>query len=252
MTVVNDNLILVCGRSSAGKSMSLESLKNHKGVMYLNCESGKKLPFKNKFRRMTITDPYDIYDAFDLAEEMGDDIHTIVIDSATYMMEMFESVHVVKSSNTMSAWGDYAQFFKNLMQDYVAKSTKNVIMTAHVADVLNEKEGVMETMVKVKGSLMNNGIESYFSNIVMAKRMTIKELRKLKFENPMLNITEDDEFEGVKYVFQTKHTASTANERIRSPRYMWERNETLIDNNIQSILDRCHEYYAEDEDDDDE
>lgn len=252
MTVVNDNLILVCGRSSAGKSMSLESLKNHKGVMYLNCESGKKLPFKNKFRRMTITDPYDIYDAFDLAEEMGDEIHTIVIDSATYMMEMFESVHVVTSSNTMAAWGDYAQFFKNLMQDYVAKSTKNVIMTAHVADVLNEKEGVMETMVKVKGSLMNNGIESYFSNIVMAKRMTVKELRKLKFENPMLDITEDDEFEGVKYVFQTKHTASTANERIRSPRYMWARNETLIDNNIQSILDRSHEYYTEDEDDDED
>lgn len=37
---VNDNLVLLCGKSAAGKSASLMGLKNPEGVMYLNCEAG--------------------------------------------------------------------------------------------------------------------------------------------------------------------------------------------------------------------
>lgn len=37
---VNDNLILLCGKSAAGKSASLMGLKKPEGVMYLNCEAG--------------------------------------------------------------------------------------------------------------------------------------------------------------------------------------------------------------------
>lgn len=37
---VNDNLVLVCGKSAAGKSASLMGLENQYGVMYLNCEAG--------------------------------------------------------------------------------------------------------------------------------------------------------------------------------------------------------------------
>ena len=41
MTVkVNDNLVLVVGKSAAGKSASLMGLENPEGVMYLNCEAG--------------------------------------------------------------------------------------------------------------------------------------------------------------------------------------------------------------------
>lgn len=39
-TTVNDNLILIGGKSSAGKSASLMGLANPEGVWYLNCESG--------------------------------------------------------------------------------------------------------------------------------------------------------------------------------------------------------------------
>lgn len=37
MTQVNDQLVLICGKSATGKSMCLRNLKN---VLYLNCESG--------------------------------------------------------------------------------------------------------------------------------------------------------------------------------------------------------------------
>jgi len=38
--VVNDNLILLVGKSATGKSAALMGLKNPEGVMYLNCEAG--------------------------------------------------------------------------------------------------------------------------------------------------------------------------------------------------------------------
>lgn len=153
------DLVLIAGASASGKSASLMSLENHEGVLYLNCESGKRLPFPNKFDKHTITDPLQIYEAFDYAETQPH-IHTIVVDSLTFMMDMFESVYVVPSTNTMKSWGDYNQFFKNLMQDKVAKSTKRVVFTAHTLSQLNENEMVMETKIPVKGALKNQGIEA--------------------------------------------------------------------------------------------
>lgn len=37
---VNDHLVLLGGKSAAGKSASLMNIKNPEGVMYLNCEAG--------------------------------------------------------------------------------------------------------------------------------------------------------------------------------------------------------------------
>ena len=104
--------------------------------MYLNCEAGKKLPFRAKFKQYTITDPLQVMEAFEAAETM-EGVHTIVVDSLTYLLDMYESVYVLKSSNTMQAWGQFSQYFKELMQQYVAKSTKNVIFTAHTSDTMN-------------------------------------------------------------------------------------------------------------------
>ena len=66
---MNNNLVLLCGKSATGKSASLEHMKNPEGVMYLNCENNKKLPFKSKFKEYTITDPTDVPDAIKAAED---------------------------------------------------------------------------------------------------------------------------------------------------------------------------------------
>lgn len=238
---MNKRLVLVTGKSASGKSASLQNLKDPEGVLFLNCEAGKDLPFNDKFRKLVVTDPYQVWDAFDKAEQ-SDKIHTIVVDTVTFLMDMFETVHVLPATNTMKAWGDYAQFFKTLMQDKVANSTKNVIMLAHTMDILNENEGVMETLVKVKGSLMNQGIEAFFSTVVSCKKMSLKKLAK--YENPHLIITEDDDINQFKYVYQTRLTKETVNERIRSPMNMWSREETFIDNDAQFLLDQLDEYYT--------
>ena len=39
----NNHLVLVSGKSSSGKSASLMNMDKPEGVMYLNCENGKKL-----------------------------------------------------------------------------------------------------------------------------------------------------------------------------------------------------------------
>lgn len=240
-TPVNDNLVLLGGKSATGKSASLMGLENPEGVMYLNCEAGKKLPFRAKFKQYTITDPLQIYEAFDAAENMPD-VHTIVVDSLTYLMDMYESVYVINSTNTMQAWGQFSQYFKNLMQQYVARSTKNVIFIAHTLDTMNESEMVMETKVPVKGSVKNNGVESYFSVVIASKKVQIKHLKE--YGSPLLNITPEEEALGYKYVFQTKLTKDTVNERLRGPLGLFDTKETFIDNNMQLVLNRLHEYYA--------
>jgi len=237
---MNNNLVLLCGKSATGKSASLQMLKNPEGVMYLNCENNKKLPFKSKFKEYTITDPTDVPDAIDSVQD-NDKIHTIVIDSLTYLMDMYESTKVLTSTNTMKAWGQYAQFMKNMMAQNVANSNKNIIFIAHTSDIFNEAEMVNETMVKVKGSLMNTGVESYFSTVIACKKVPLKHLEDYK--SPMLSYNDEEKLLEYKYVYQTKLTKDTVNERIRSPMRMWDTQETFIDNNLQHILDRLHEYY---------
>jgi len=238
---MNKRLVLIAGKSASGKSASLRNLRVPEGVLFLNCEAGKDLPMPAKFRKLTVTDPYQVWDAFDKAEQ-SEKIHTLIIDTFTFLMDMFESVHVLPSTNTMAAWGQYAQFVKTLMQDKVANSTKNVIVLAHTMDILNETEGVMETLVKVKGSTMNQGVEAFFSTVVSCKKLTLKKLEKYK--NPHLVITPEEEAVGFKYVFQTLLTKETVNERIRSPMGLWTREETFIDNDAQFLLDQLNQYYA--------
>jgi len=238
---INDHLVLLCGKSATGKSASLMNLDNPEGVLYLNCEAGKRLPFKSKFIQKTVTDPLQVNEAFEWAESQPQ-IHTIIIDSLTYLLDMYESVYVLNAANGMQAWGQFAQYFKTLMQGYVAKSTKSVIFTAHTLDTLNEAEMIMETKVPVKGALKNNGIESYFSVIIASKKVPLKTLKD--YESALLTITPEETALGFKYVFQCKLTKETVNERLRGPLGLFENKETYIDNNVQLVLNKLSDYYA--------
>lgn len=239
MSDVNDQLVLICGVSATGKSACLRNLEN---VLYINCEAGKKLPFKpKKFKEIVITDPYQVYECFEWAETQPE-IKYIVTDGLNFLMDMFESEYIIDSSNTMKGWSDYAQFFKKLMQQYVSKSTKNIIFTAHTKDEIND-EKIKETAVPIKGALKNQGIEAYFSTIVSTKKVKTKELEKYK--NPLLNITAKEQSLGFKYVFQTQLTEDTVNERMRSSMGLFSDEETYIDNDAKLLMDRLNEYYAD-------
>ena len=237
---MNDHLVMISGKSSTGKSSSLRNLAKPESVMYLCTENNKRLPFKSGFKEYNITDPLQVIEAFEKAEEM-DKIETIIIDSLTFLMDQYESQYVLTSTNKMTAWGEFAQYFKNMMTLNVARSSKNVIFTAHTLDIMNEADMCLETKIPVKGSLKNNGLESYFSTVVSTKVLPLNKLKG--YENPLLEITEDEEILGMKYVFQTRLTKETVGERIRSPLGMWSKEETYIDNDVQKLMNRLHEYY---------
>lgn len=240
MSETNDQLVLICGYSTTGKSASLRNIPNQEKWMYLNTEAGKRLPFKNKFQQYRIEDPYQVMEAFDYAATQ--DIDGIIIDSITFLMDMYETMYVLPAANTMKAWGDFAQFFKILMQQKVTAFGKPVIITAHVLDVLDEKAMEVKTSVPIKGSLKNNGIEAYFSTVVAAKRVAVKDLAP--YQSSLLNVTDEERELGFKHVFQTRLTKATVGERLRSPMGMFSKEQTYMDNDAAILMHHLHEFYG--------
>ena len=241
MSELNTQLVLISGMSATGKSASLRNLKNQEKWYYAGCEAGKSLPFRNKFKDLKIEDPNQIFEVFDHAIEHPDECEGIIIDSLTFLMDMYESQYVLNSSNTMKAWSNYGQFFKTLMQDKVLKFGKPTLILAHTQDFIDDRTLETKTYVPVKGALKANGCESYFTVVVSTKKMSLKDLEPYK--NDMLHITEDEELLGFKYVYQTRLTKQTLGERIRSPMGMFSKEETFIDNCAQTLLDHLEEYY---------
>lgn len=244
MSDVNDQLVLIVGYSATGKSAALRNIRDQDRWLYLNTEAGKRLPFQNSFANMRISEPWEVHQYFE-AGTAEPECRGIIVDSLTFMMDMFETQYVVGSANTMKAWGDYQQFFKVLMQERVVQFGRPTIFTAHVKDDLDEKQMEMKTAVPIKGALKNNGVEAYFSTVVAAKKMSLKDLEPYRVPgNQMLTISEEEEMLGYKHVFQTRPTKTTVGERIRSPMGMFTREQTFIDNDAQLLLDHLTDFYG--------
>ncbi len=243
-TEINPHSLLICGESGAGKSMSLYEMRDRQDVLYLNCEGGKPLPFKNKFKNKVITDPEDILDMLEQLEELGSEnpFNFVVIDTISFMMDMFETIHVLPARDTQKMWGQYAQFFKRLITQS-SKVDAFFIYLGHLDRQLDEEAGMFRTSVPVKGALAKKGLEAYFTTVINVSKEPIRELQKSP--NSMLNITEEDEELGFKHVFQTRTTKKTLGDRIRSPMGMWKKEELYIDNNLAPVIKRLIEYYED-------
>ena len=98
---MDNRVVLVMGIPASGKTLSLRNLKNPEGVLYLNFD-GKGLPFKSKFKEIKVEDVAETLNYLDAVSER-DDIHTVVLDTLTYMMDQYETQYVVYSSNTQKA-----------------------------------------------------------------------------------------------------------------------------------------------------
>lgn len=239
--LVNNQLLLISGKSTAGKSASLRNIRDQESWIYFNFEAGKQLPFRNKFNIVNMTDPEDIFDYMEECIENQDQMSGMIFDSITFMLEMYESLYVYGMADGRAGWGDFQQYWKKLVQSYIPRFKKPVIMTAHVFDLVGEK-GIIETAIPVKGALAKNGIEAYFSMNIMAAKMPLKDVTKYK--NDLFTVTEDEEDYGTKYVFQTRPVAGNSTNRIRAPMGLWKREETYIDNDAQAVIDRLSKFYA--------
>ena len=86
------------------------------------------------------------------------------------------------------------------------------------------------------------GVEADFTTILSCKQMPVKTLEK--FPNALLNITDEEREDGVKYVFQTRITKDSAGEKMRSAMGLWNRDELYIDNDLQLVFNRLKEFYS--------
>ena len=157
--ISNRRIALIMGPPAHGKSMSLRNLKNPERKVVFNTDR-KELPFKSKFRNVHINDPYEVLTYMDqIAQQPDDVVDTIIIDTITFLMDMFETKYVVNSANTQTAWGQYAQFYKQVIDKALA-SNKTIIVLAHEKKVMNDSEMVLETKVPVKGSVGHTGVSN--------------------------------------------------------------------------------------------
>ena len=242
MTVQNKNIVLLMGRPNTGKSSSLRNLPQS-SMAYLNCDL-KETPFRNRFAaNIEVADANDVL-AYIADIEAEPAISGGVLDTITFLMQMYERQYVVPFAGTktgQSAWGDYGNFYRNMIHKLKA-GTKNYAILAHEATEYNELNSRMDSYVPIKGAVGKVGVEADFTTILSSKQMPIKTLEK--YPNDLLKITDTEREDGVKYVFQTRITKDSTGEKMRSAMGLWSREELYIDNDLQLVFERLNKFYA--------
>ena len=239
MSEGNKNVVLIMGKPSTGKSTSLMKLKNQNKFAYMNTDL-KELPFKSSFMvNVEITDAYDVLGFIDQIEQEPE-VQGGILDTITFLMGMFERQYVKGAANTQKMWGEYGDFYRTLVHK-IKTGTKDYALLAHASTENNEEEMRLDTFVPVKGAVGKLGVEADFTTILSTKQMPIRELKK--WENDLLHITEEEEEDGFKFVFQTRITKNTIGEKMRSAMGLWDRKELYIDNDLQQVFDRLKQYY---------
>ena len=239
-------IVLITGESGTGKSRSLKNIKDQQNWIYLNCEGVKDLPFPNAFKKAIIQDAMSVPAHMKKALSV-DKCNGVIIDTLTFLMDMFASQYVLKSPDPRTAWATYKTFFiNNLMQTAVAdlaKAGKPVIILAHNQQVFDPENNIKVSKVPVQGSLKEKGVEASFTTVVSTKLMAIEDLKEGGYASDLLNITEDEAELGFKHVFQTRKTKDTIHEKIKSPEDLFTRDQTFIDNDVQVLLDHMNNFY---------
>ena len=234
----NNNVVLVMGQPNTGKSTSLMFFDKPEEIVYLNTDN-KDLPFRPKFKvDRKILKPEDAIVCMQQLEEL-DDVTGAVLDTLTFLMQQFEQAYVRNSPNGRSAWGEYAAFYHNALNTIKA-SKKDYAILVHEDTNYDEQSMTYKSQIPVKGSVGKLGVEADFTTILAARKVSIKALEGV--ENDLLHITDEEREDGQKYVFLTRPFKGDG-DKVRSPMKLWSRNELYIDNNIQYVFKRLHEYY---------
>lgn len=236
----NKNIVLICGEPNTGKSTSLMLLENQDKMAYLNADL-KELPFRSKFKvNVEIADALDVLNYIDDIENEPS-VEGGVLDTITFLMSMYERQYVKTAKDTQKAWGNYGDFYRDLIHR-LKSGTKDYAILAHVDTQYNETKMAMDSKVPIKGAVGKIGIEADFTTILSTKQMPIKKLEG--FENDLLHITDEEKEDGFKYVFVTRVSKDNVGEKMRSAMGLWDRKELYIDNNLNQVFARLKQYYG--------
>jgi hypothetical protein len=241
----NNNIVLIVGKPSTGKSTSARCMDNPSGIVNLNCDM-KRTPFKNKYALdIDINDPEELINGSNiLAQCEGEDtVHTILLDTITYLMRSYKTMYIDEAHDGRAAWGNYQKYYNKLIHA-IKTGNKNYVIMAHIADSYNDKEMVTESNVVLQGAVGRLGMEGDFTTIVEAVSKPVTK-KLLDMQHDLFQITEREQLDGIKYMFVTRRVKEHPTTKARSASDLWKDEEVYIDNNIQFLVNRINDYYGE-------
>lgn len=232
----NGNIIpikfAVLGYSGMGKSFSLANLREPEKVVIINGDK-KQLPFISPMRVVSLGEPYELLSLMD-SFETDDRYEVCVIDTFSFILNQFEDQIIMNAarSETRGLWAEYGKFAREVLSK-LNDSKKCYIFMSHLMTEKNEDTGDWLTQAFCKGAAAKHGLEALLTTVLYAKNVPISRLKP----NELLTITEEDEEDGSKFVFQTRKDKQSRNESMKALRGIFNREELYIDNDCQLVFD---------------
>ena len=217
-----DKTIMIVGSTGSGKTTSLRNLPLDKTI-YINVDN-KMLPFRanNLYKHVKLENTQQLINGMDAAEE-DDNVEYIVIDTLTFLGDLFYTEQVENASNGMSAWQNYKAYINKVIAMAKA-SNKHYIFLAHDQSTYDEKEMVTKTFAKIQGSLKGGGIEANFTFV----------LYTAVIQDPTTRLP--------KYVFQVNKSAKSLDVSAKTPMGLFAEPYTE-DNDVVDVFKAIEEFY---------
>lgn len=252
MTEINKLTVLIEGMSGSGKSSAFQDIEDQPHTLFLNCE-GKELPYPHDFCEFKISEPFQVHTALNRIHEgatfkhkSGELIHPklVVMDSFTFLMDMFEALYIRTAADSRSAWGDYGSYIRETMLTKVSRLHIPFIATSHIliSDDMENMERISRAAIK-GGVGKGNGLESYFTTVLYAKQMRLKDVEPFLEEASMLTLTEEEKFDEKKHVFVTRPAKQHSGDRIKAPRGMFSPKDFYMDNSVHKLVNHINNFY---------
>lgn len=218
-----DKTILIIGSTGTGKTSSLRNLDLSKTV-YINVDE-KMLPFRSKdlYKQVKLKNTQQLLNGMEATEE-DPQVDFVVVDTLTFLGDMYFAEHIENASNTMAGWGNYKSYILKVL-NAAKKSKKHYIFLCHDLDVYDEKEMVTKTFGKIQGSLKGGGLEQHFTFVLYTQ--------VVKGDGGM-----------PKYVFQTNKAVGNIGVSAKTPFGIFEEPYTDT-NDLVEVYKQIDEFYNE-------
>ncbi len=219
-----DKTLLIVGDTGTGKTTSMEDLPL-KHTIYINVD-GKMLPFRAKslYKHVNLESTEQLINGM-IAAEDDPQVEFVVVDTLTFLGDMFYTEHIEHASNGMAGWAAYKSYINKVL-NMAKKSSKHYVFLAHAQDVYDEKEMITKSFGKIQGSLKGGGLEQHFTFVLYSQ--------VVKGDDGM-----------PKYVFQTNKSKQNMGVSAKTPRGIFTEPYTEA-NSIREVFHAIDTYYEGD------
>ena len=217
----NKKIIMVVGEPGSGKTSSLRNMPLEETV-YIDIDRKSIKSFKgmDKLKQWVKLDYVDHIIPGLKAIEDDDEVNFVVIDTLSFLLDLFVAQKIDTAEDTRAAWGDYKKFYKEII-NHVKTSKKSFIFMTHPKTVYNEQEMESKTFAYAQGSIAGK-MEGDFAVVIYTRKYLNKS--------------------GIPaFGFSVNLTKETLHTSVKTPFSMFDE-PTLDDNDIMEVFKAIDEY----------